>query len=222
MVYPCLTNIVALFYTTLCWRCSLYIKSLTDKIAEYSSEEFETFHQLSILQKKKKAYDVLHKLQDVFSVPIFFMILANVLMCSAITGSLLLKSLDDFPIFLQIDLIYNLISGFSCVAATLWIAGRVPIEMNTFKNSFFQKVHERLLHHHAVVGLEELHLKTDLCNEPDFVLTGCNILPLKRSTILAVVGTLFTYTVLVINTNVSKDPCTIANSTRSSISLNSL
>ncbi|GFU13524.1 uncharacterized protein NPIL_435281 [Nephila pilipes] len=220
-MYPCLTNIVALFYSSLCWRCSFYIKSLTDKIAQYSPEEFERYHQLSILKEKKKVYDVLHKLQDVFSVPVFFMILANVLMCSAITGGLLLKTLDDFPIFLQIDLMYNLISGFSCIAVTLWIAGRVPIEMNTFKNSFYQKVHERLLHHHAVICMEELHLKTDLFNEPDFVLTGCNILPLKRSTILALVGTLFTYTVLVINTKVSKDPCTIANSTRSSISLNS-
>ncbi|GFU18460.1 uncharacterized protein NPIL_554621 [Nephila pilipes] len=167
-------------------------------------------------------YDVLHKLQDVFSVPIFFMILANVLMCSAITGSLLLNTLDDFPIFLQIDLMYNLINGFSCVDVTLWIAGRVPIEMNTFKNSFYQKVHERLLHHQAVVGLEELHLKTDLFNEPPFVLTGCNILPLKKSTILVVVGIIFTYTVIVINTNVSKDTHRIPNNSRSNLSSNSL
>ncbi|GFT33497.1 uncharacterized protein NPIL_668891 [Nephila pilipes] len=150
------------------------------------------------------------------------MILAYVLLCIAITGGLLLKTLDDFPIFLQIDLIYNLINGFSCVAATLWIAGLVPIEMNTFKNSFYQKVHERLLHHQAVVGLEELHLKTDLFNEPEFVLTGCDILPLKRSTMLALVVTLFTYTVLVMSIYVSKELCTLVNSTRSNISLNIL
>ncbi|GFT33487.1 uncharacterized protein NPIL_668841 [Nephila pilipes] len=222
MVHPCLTNIVALFYTSLCWRCSANIKSITDKIDEYSPEEFERCHQLYILKKKKNSYDVLHNFQDAFSVTIFCIILANVLMCSAITGSFLVKNLGEFPISLQMDFLYYLTSGFSCVVVTLWIAGRVPIEMNRFKNSFYQKVHERLLHHHAVIGLEELHLKTDLFNEPDFVLTGCNILPLKRSTIIALVGTLFTYTVLVMNTNVSKDVCTIANNTRSNICLNSL
>ncbi|GFS45850.1 uncharacterized protein NPIL_226472 [Nephila pilipes] len=201
MLYPSITNIVAVFYTSLCWRCSVYIKSLTDQIEEYSPEEFGLLQQLNILKSKKKVYDALHNIQDTLSMPIFFVILANVFMCSAVTGGLLVKSVGDFNKLLQMDFLYYLINGILCVVGTLWIAGRVPIEMSRFKNSFYQKTHERLLHQYAVVDSEEKHLKMDFCSEQDFVLTGYNILPLRRSTILALIGTLFTYTALVMDTN---------------------
>ncbi|GFT13116.1 uncharacterized protein NPIL_10271 [Nephila pilipes] len=192
---------MTLFYTCLCWGCSDHINKLTSDIDQYSPEEFGLPEQLDILKSKKKINDILHSIQNVFSRQIFFSILANIFMCSFITGSILIKNFGEFHVMMQLDYMYYLINSISCVALTLWIVGRVPIEMKKFYHTFYQKTQERLLLRYASV--EELHLKIDFFNEPDFVMTGCDILPLRRSTIFVLIGTLFTYTVLFMDTKMS-------------------
>ncbi|GFR29831.1 uncharacterized protein TNCT_621001 [Trichonephila clavata] len=190
---------MALFFTSLCWCCSVHIDKLTNKISEYSAEEFELLLQLDVLKSKKRIYDVLLKIQDVFSVQIFFIILANVFMCSSVIGGILIRNFGEFDQFIQLDYMYYLINSISCVVITLWIVGLIPIEMKKFQQRFYEKTHERLLLRYSTV--EALHLKIDFYNEPDFVMTGCDILPLRRSTVLALIGTLFTYTILLVDTN---------------------
>ncbi|GFY41669.1 uncharacterized protein TNIN_258551 [Trichonephila inaurata madagascariensis] len=187
---------MALFFTSLCWCCSVHTNKLTNKITQYSVEEFELLLQLDIL---KRIYDALHKIQDVFSVQVFFIILANVFMCSSVIGGILIKNFGEFDEFIQLDYMYYLFNSISCVVITLWIVGLIPIEMKKFQQRFYEKTYEKLLLRCFTV--EEFHLKIDFCYEPDFVMTGCDILPLRRSTILALIGTLFSYTVLLVDTN---------------------
>ncbi|GIX75016.1 hypothetical protein CEXT_555741 [Caerostris extrusa] len=72
----------------------------------------------------------------------------------------------------------------------------VPIELNEFKAVFYKKAFVRMM---SSTTLEEPKLERWLFDKPHFVFTGCDIVSYRRSTVLAVVGTLLTYTVLVIN-----------------------
>ncbi|GFT13120.1 hypothetical protein NPIL_10291 [Nephila pilipes] len=113
---------------------------------------------------------------------------------------------------MQLDYVYYLINSISCVALTLWIVGRIPIEMKKFHYTFYERIQERLLRCYS--SAKELHLKIDFLSEPDFVMAGCDILPLRRSTIFLLIGTLFTYTVLFIDTNM---PVKIIKSNHSNV-----
>ncbi|GFT02548.1 uncharacterized protein NPIL_605531 [Nephila pilipes] len=194
MVLPSANNIMSLFYTSLCWGCSVHINKLTKKIEQFSPEEFGLSEQIEILKSKKKMDDVLHHIQNEFSEQFFFTILAGVFTCSFVAGGLLTNDFGEHPVVTQLDYMYYLINSISCIALTLWIVGRIPIEMKKFHHTFYERTQERLLRCYS--SMTELQLKIDFLNEPDFVMTGCDILPLRRSTILALIGTLFTYTVL--------------------------
>ncbi|GFT99483.1 uncharacterized protein NPIL_593431 [Nephila pilipes] len=87
-------------------------------------------------------------------------------------------------------------NSFGSLIAILWIAGGVPIALDTFKDEFFKTAHHKML----LSSLpEEPKLEKWLFHKPDFVFTGCDIFSYRRSSILAVVGTLLTYTFLIIN-----------------------
>ncbi|GFT27527.1 uncharacterized protein NPIL_580451 [Nephila pilipes] len=197
VLYPCTTNIVAIFYISLCWRCSLYLNNLVKNISKYTPKEFEQSKQLDILKNRAKICRALKSIETVFSLPIFLIIVANFLMCSSLLGGVLIKIKFDRD---NMIFMFYFANAILCVLTTLWVAGSVSIEMNRFKEAFHQTTHERLLYYHETER-EEIHLKMDLFSEPDFVLTGYNILSFRRNTILGVIGTLLTYTVLVVTTN---------------------
>ncbi|GFU01996.1 uncharacterized protein NPIL_162831 [Nephila pilipes] len=173
----------------------MYLNNLLKDIVKYTPEEFEQSKQLDILKKKAKICRVLQNIQTVFSLPIFLIIVANFLMCSSLLGGVLIKIQFDED---NMVVMFYFINAILCIITVLWVAGSVPVEMSRFKEAFHQTTQERLLYYHTT---EELHLKMDLFIESDFVLTGCNILSFRRNTILAVIGTLLTYTVLVATTN---------------------
>ncbi|GFU47412.1 uncharacterized protein NPIL_82531 [Nephila pilipes] len=197
-LYPTIINIVVVLHCFLSQRCSTQIDYITSQIAQYSPEDFDLSKQLGILKSKAKIYDILLKIQATFSTPIFLNIIANVFMFSSLIGWFFLKNWSEFPLMIKLECGYFGLSSFLCVVVLLWMAGRLPIALSGFKETFHQKTHNRLLY---VRVSEESHLKRDLFDEPDFVLTGCNILPLKRSTIVGLAGTLLTYTVLAMNTS---------------------
>ncbi|GIY05929.1 uncharacterized protein CEXT_419591 [Caerostris extrusa] len=84
IAYPLVSNIVAFLYCMLCLRCSSGINILTEKIKQCRPEDFGLSKQFSILKSKAVIYDILLNIQDVFSFPIFLMILSNVFMCNSI------------------------------------------------------------------------------------------------------------------------------------------
>ncbi|GFU52614.1 uncharacterized protein NPIL_36271 [Nephila pilipes] len=84
----------------------------------------------------------------------------------------------------------NLVS----LIAVLWTAGGLLVEQHQLKGAFYKKVHLRFL---MLRCSEELQCKREILDKPDFVLNGCNIFSYTRGSILAAVGTLLTYTLLV-------------------------
>ncbi|GFR19172.1 uncharacterized protein TNCT_3411 [Trichonephila clavata] len=119
-------------------------------------------------------------------------------MCGSITGWFLIESWNDSLFPWKVEATFYGINAFLCVVSILWVAGALPIAMNKFKENFHSKTHARLLYYHTK---DELYLKGEVVNEPDFFLTGCEMISFRRSTILAFVGTSLTYTVLVVNTD---------------------
>ncbi|KAF8787383.1 hypothetical protein HNY73_008986 [Argiope bruennichi] len=198
ILYPCIAHVVALAY---CIQCSLFstgISYLNIEITQCAIENFGIPIQVNILKRKTLIQDILLDIQDIFSVPIFLIIIGNVLMCSSITGWFLIHDWSEAGDVWKIKSAFYVINGFMNLTATLWAASGLNISMNKFKEIFHQKTHKRLLLYDTK---EELYLKRDLLEEPDFLLTGCDILSFKRSTILTLLGTLLTYTVLIMNTN---------------------
>ncbi|GFY58185.1 uncharacterized protein TNIN_94431 [Trichonephila inaurata madagascariensis] len=203
LVYPFTVNTIALLFAFLCLRCSHSLRVLTRKVDQSPTDAFGLSRQLDVLRSRAKIHQVLLDVQAIFSVPVFFLVVANILMCSSIAGWFLVKEWEETALFLRLEFAYDGIASIVCAASTLWIAGGLPIEMNKFKEAFYQKTHFRLLYYRTK---EEQYLKKELFYAPEFVLMGCDILSLRRSTILALVGTLLTYTVLVMSSNPSQIP----------------
>ncbi|GIY16930.1 uncharacterized protein CEXT_30721 [Caerostris extrusa] len=125
-----------------------------------------------------------------------FMFIANLSSCGIVVAWILEYSLKEYQSFMIIGTVFFVINSFSSMTAVLWMAGQVPIQLQKLKESFYEKAHLRLI---SVCDLDEPQFKKELMEKPDFVLTGCEIISLRRSTVLGVFGTLLTYTVLAVS-----------------------
>ncbi|KAF8794492.1 hypothetical protein HNY73_002468 [Argiope bruennichi] len=196
MVYPSINHFVSLVYCLLCISCTSEVNKLTHRISNWSPEVFDLTKQMQILRTKAKLHHLLVDIQDIFSLPIFFAIVSNMLMGSSVIGRSLSKSWSAYELTWKVKSAFHAFNAFLNIAATIWIASGLSIAMSKFKDVYHQKTHMRLLYHDIA---EETILKRDLFDEPEFVLTACDILSFRRSTALALFGTLVTYTVLVMD-----------------------
>ncbi|GFQ80218.1 uncharacterized protein TNCT_119301 [Trichonephila clavata] len=198
MLFPTFGNVFALLYIFLCHCSSDNLNSLTREIEKTLLEDFTLSKQIDILNKRARVYEILLNIEKIFSVPIFFTIVANVLMLSSISGWFLIGNWNETDFAWKIETSFLGTNASLYLTSTLWAAGTVSIEMRKFKEVFHYKTHLKLLSKYSE---EQLHLKMDLMNEPDFVLTAWDVVCLSKSTILGLFGALFTYTVLLMNTN---------------------
>ncbi|GFR19173.1 uncharacterized protein TNCT_3421 [Trichonephila clavata] len=196
LIYPTYSNIVVLLYCTLCLRCCEHFNLLSQEIDQCAPEAFGLPKQLDILKRRAKTKCILITIQDTFSLPVMLIMIENVIMCGSIIGWFLIRSWDESTRRWKTEAAYYGINAFLSVVSIFWVAGTLPIAMNKFKENFHSKTHARLLYYHTK---DELYLKGEVLNEPDFVLTGCEIVSYRRNTILAFAGTLLTYTILLMN-----------------------
>ncbi|GFU32158.1 uncharacterized protein NPIL_201391 [Nephila pilipes] len=199
LVFSTFPLLVSLLYTTICLRCSLFFTILTKDIAKYSTNAFGPEEQRDILRRKAEIDDILDIIQEVFSVPSFFIILGYfIICCRALAWSLTQPTKTPIPMLTLINGVIILIS----LSATLWVSGGLPEKINKLKEAFYRKTHRRII----FVGTSgEPDLRKELLDKPDLVLTGCGILFYRKSSVLAVIGALLTYTVLVISTTQTKN-----------------
>ncbi|GFY73655.1 uncharacterized protein TNIN_331911 [Trichonephila inaurata madagascariensis] len=195
LICPFLPCFIALVYCTICLRCSSFIRNMAHKIALFCPEQFGPSEQIRILRHMAKIDEVLKIAQDIFSVPSFCLMLANTISCYTILGCYLLTPM---PVYQLMEYSVIGISSFLCLIATLWSAGALPVELNNLKETFYEKTYLRRIFFEFY---KEQNFMREILEKPDFVFSGCDILFYKRSSILAAVGTLITYTVLVINVN---------------------
>ncbi|GFY58808.1 uncharacterized protein TNIN_274641 [Trichonephila inaurata madagascariensis] len=89
-------------------------------------------------------------------------------------------------------------NSFCGLLAILWKAGNLPIEAENLKRVYRRKCRQKLLSENKVC---ELRSEMDLIDTSNFVLSGCTIIYFYRSSLLALAGTILTYTVLLMSVN---------------------
>ncbi|GFT73396.1 uncharacterized protein NPIL_511361 [Nephila pilipes] len=195
LIFPTFPLLVSLLYSALCLRCSFFFTLLNKVINEYSPHAFGPEEQRDILRHKAKIDDILDIIQEIFSVPSFFIILGYFASCyRAFAWNLTHRVKTLIQLFTVIDGIINLIS----LSGSLWVSGGLPENINKLKEAFYKKTHRRII----IVGTSgEPDLRKELLDKPDFVLSGCGILFYRKFSILAIIGALLTYTVLIVNTS---------------------
>ncbi|GFR05980.1 uncharacterized protein TNCT_668891 [Trichonephila clavata] len=196
LYYPILTDFIALLFCTLCLKCCNAVEKLTSDVIQCSPENFKTSTQIKFLTRKAKIDNILLRIQNSFSYSSFFIILTNILSCGSILGALLKENLDKMESSTLIIWAFYATNSFGSLTAILWIAGGVPLALGRLKDEYFKKAHQKML---LVPIPEEPKLEKWLLDRQDFVFNGCNIFSYRRNSLLAVVGTLLTYTFLVIN-----------------------
>ncbi|GFT08036.1 uncharacterized protein NPIL_187371 [Nephila pilipes] len=193
LIFPAFPLLLSLLFTTMCLRCSLYFTILTKEITEYSPHTFGPEEQRNILRRKAEIDDILDIIQEIFSVPSFFFILGYfVSCCRAFAWNLTLRVKTPIQWLTFIDGVIILMS----LSTALWVSGGLPENINKLKEAFYKKTHRRII---FVGTSEEPDLRKELLDKPDFVLTGCGVLFYRKSSVLAAIGALLTYTVLVIS-----------------------
>ncbi|GFR19935.1 uncharacterized protein TNCT_165111 [Trichonephila clavata] len=196
LVHPAFTCLVTLLQCVLCQRFCALINDLTQKVMQVSSEDFDSSKQTDILRLKAKIDEIFENLQYVFSVPSFLVTAINFLTCGAMIGWLLyVDDLSILPPFAIVEIAFYIVIDFSSLIALLWVTGNVPVELKKLKCEFYKKIRSRILYFsHG----GETQLRKELFGHSNFTFSGCDIISFKRSTILALSGTLVTYTFLVI------------------------
>ncbi|GFW19031.1 uncharacterized protein TNCV_165441 [Trichonephila clavipes] len=164
---------------------------------QMSPENFGPSRQMDILRRKAKIDGVIHDIQHIFSVPSFFTTGVDFLMCGSMIGWILQVGLSMLPPYAIVEIVFYFITDFISLISVLWMAGNVPIALKKLRHEFYKKVRLRLLHNEY---REENQLKGELFGESEFTFSSCDIISLKRNMILALSGTLITYTLLVIST----------------------
>ncbi|GFW74077.1 uncharacterized protein TNCV_4176241 [Trichonephila clavipes] len=196
LLRPGFSNFVALVFCILCQRCCTRIEMLRQEVLQVPPEAFGIPKQIDMIKRKAKIEDILQNIQDIFSLPSFFLVVENFLSCSAIIGFSLYNGSANSVAHTYAQSFLHTLNSSGCLVLITWVVGGVPIQMRTLKEAFRKKKRLRLIY---VCAREEISLHAECFENSDFVFTGCDVISFRRSLILAIFGTLLTYTALLIN-----------------------
>ncbi|GBN26860.1 hypothetical protein AVEN_162510-1 [Araneus ventricosus] len=195
-IYPTSVNLVVLLYCFLCQNFCRQINRITRDIQECSVENFTLSKQANISAQESRIGDLLHLTQRVFSVASFLISAAHFCACIIVLGSLILDAITfikDYTLLCQLVLLFLNSSGG--LLACLWTAGGLPLAEDELKDAFRRKMRERL----RLFGkVDEECFQQELLQKPSFLMSGCGIVYFQRSSILSLLGTILTYTLLLV------------------------
>ncbi|GFQ75774.1 uncharacterized protein TNCT_259411 [Trichonephila clavata] len=195
--YPMFINLVAFLYCFICQSICDLVTQFTSEIQACPFEELTVRRQTDIFRKMSGIEHALNLTQKVFSVPSFLISVAH--FCSSIAVLAVITYLkEDIKFNRQIEWILVFMNSSCGLLAILWNAGSLPIEAEKLKIAYRRKCRQKLLSENKV---GELRSENDLIDTSNFVLSGCNIIHFYRSSLLALAGTILTYTVLLISKN---------------------
>lgn len=197
-LYPAFTNLVTLTFCRSCHQCCSRLKNLSDKIQKCPLKNFTYVSQIEILSLNTRNVNLLNEIQRVFSLPLLLLCIGGFSTSCSIIGSFVLYEIKDISVLMGADSVYATLFSTVPLITIIWIAGRVPIESKKFRDAFCKKMEHRVL-----LGLDSEGGKLErwMYDLPDFVLTAGDVFRFRRSLILTFVGTMITYTFLLVNTN---------------------
>ncbi|GFY68072.1 uncharacterized protein TNIN_25671, partial [Trichonephila inaurata madagascariensis] len=144
IVRPTFTSLVTLTYCILCQHCCSQINFLTEKVLQFSHEEFDPTKQIDILRQKAKIDKLLESVQAIFSVPSFLLIAMHFLMFVSVIRTTIEVGGELFLSYVTVEAIIRSLTDFNCLFFLLWIASGVSIQTKKLKREFSEKVRARL------------------------------------------------------------------------------
>ncbi|GBL95614.1 hypothetical protein AVEN_212700-1 [Araneus ventricosus] len=149
ILYPTLTNLVAMVYSAFCYLCSQYLRGLCSEIEKNSPESFTVVKQIEILKRRLRVVKILEEMQEIFSTASFVICSANFTSCLTDMSQIISYASQNIgPTIISV-----LFSSTSTVASIVCIflsAGQVPIEMKRIST-----IARRLLEQKAIWGIAE-------------------------------------------------------------------
>ncbi|KAG8178662.1 hypothetical protein JTE90_025585 [Oedothorax gibbosus] len=115
--------------------------------------------------------------------------------CSGVLGLVVTGTFLNMPGNYIIYYTTSILNSLSFLMACMWFAGGVPLAMNNFKATFSRKTQSLMV----ASSEQESVLGRGLYERPSLVLSGCGILFFTRNSMLVVLGTLLTYTILLLS-----------------------
>ncbi|GBM40059.1 hypothetical protein AVEN_58604-1 [Araneus ventricosus] len=196
ILYPTWINLVVQSYCLLCHGASKLISDLIVEIKDCSPQEFTISKQKDILKMESTVHKAVLEVQSIFSLTSFLICIVHFCVCITILTAFINVTNSEHSFFVQSVNILYFVNSFGGLLACLWVAGACPNKAKNFKEAFGRKIRERKLHERWV---SEVCFAESLNELSDYTLTGCEIIYFQRSSILALSGTLLTYTFLLIS-----------------------
>lgn len=193
IIYPVLSDMLVCQYCTLCIMCTKSIFSLRCEIERCTIYAFDIPKQVDILKRESRILDLLLNFQTVFSTPSFLMFATHYCVCSSMLGWIVLgEHVSDTKFLLTLLYFAN---SLACLFVFVWVPGQLPIEMDKFKEVFRRKSRQRWM---LLRIAEEDVFGKAFIEKPTLTFSGCDIITFRRNSILAIIGTILTYTLLVV------------------------
>ncbi|GBM51106.1 hypothetical protein AVEN_275297-1 [Araneus ventricosus] len=191
-IYPVWTNLVVMLYCLLCQDICRRLKNLINEVENCSFKEFTVPKQADILKRKSKIVDFVNFVQIVFSTPSFLISVAHFYACITVLGFFFVNNDIELSYASTFAIMLYSANSMGGLTACLWLAGGIPAAADELEKTFRRKVRQRQF---FVKNAGENCLYKDLTEKSEFVLSGCDILHFHRSSILALIGTILTYTI---------------------------
>ncbi|KAF8788138.1 hypothetical protein HNY73_009672 [Argiope bruennichi] len=166
-----------------------------------SAEDFTTSVQIKCLNSRRDIIKALDNLQTKFSFVCFIACAGHFSYCFALLAQIMLYSFRQSALTYQVDSAINLINVVIPLILIFWIPERIPMEMENLTKIIRCKYEMR-----ASFGtiIENPTIVKLLLDDKTFTVSGCNVIFLRRNHVLSVLGTAFTYGLLLMGLEVRK------------------
>ncbi|GFR12147.1 uncharacterized protein TNCT_735181 [Trichonephila clavata] len=151
--------------------------------------------QIGFLKSRYRIITVLEEVQAVFSKATLVICIGNFMSCFSNLGVVLYYS--PKTVFLTaVEVLFISTSTLVSLLSIFYFAGRIPLEMNAFF-----RVTQKQFEKRTFLGVIEENTSVErlLLQEKPLVLSGCEMIHFTRSGILAILGAILTYGLLILS-----------------------
>ncbi|GBN00589.1 hypothetical protein AVEN_140707-1 [Araneus ventricosus] len=201
LLFPTYSNFFILIFCVIFYDSSLSIRNLSREIESCPPQIFTTAIQIKYLNSRRDIIRTLDELQTKFSFVCFIACAGHFSYCFALLAQIMLYSFRENALTSLADAALNLINVVIPLILMFWIPEQIPLEMENLNKiirlKFEMKASSGIVSAFSIV--EKL-----LLEEKIFVVSGYNVIFLRRSHVLSVLGSALTYGLLLIGLEIRK------------------
>lgn len=195
LLHPTFTNLVSILYCDLCHQCTVSLSNVKSSINSCPHYAFKDDYLIRIVNKRGQIVKAIKAIQKEFS------LVCSLLCCSELLGCFVglwqilnTSELVNILQFVRVALYFS--NSFVFLTTVIAVTGQVPLEMDNLGDAARQKMDSNFIqksrHFHP-------YLVSSLTYRPDVTLSASGLLHFTRPSVLAVLGTFFTYSILILS-----------------------